>query len=242
MSDYKRMVFFSFLIGIFSAFCNSIRSFSGFIGIIFFVITVIFMEKISKIYKVALLFFLIIGFLSVNLLFRLSLEKRDLFLSKRLVSYVKSEPKHLLWHSIYIGFGFLNNRYGIVYDDKIAINKAKDTKFNVALYSKEYENILKREVIKLILNDPYFVIKTIFAKLGVILLYFITSANIGIYFIVKTKMLFYQHLAFILTIIFSSLFGFLVMPYSSYLLGFIATTILYSYVSLCNYFYIAKGN
>jgi hypothetical protein len=121
---------------------------------------------------------------------------------------------------------------GIKYDDWVAINKVHSISPDTEQYSKEYVEILKEEVFRLIGSHTNFVLKTVFAKIGVMLFYIIYSANLGLiaaYYYPKKRAL---ESAFLVAILFSAAPGILVMPFRGYILGFIALSLFYGLVSL----------
>jgi hypothetical protein len=143
-----------------------------------------------------------------------------------------ANQEYVFWHHVYIGFGYLNNPLGIKYKDEMAIDKVHSISPDTEIYSKEYQEILKEEVFKLIQSQKYFVFHTVFSKIGVMLFFFIYSANLGLiaaYYYPKKRAL---ESAFLVAILFSTAPGILVMPYRRYILGYMALSIFYGLVSL----------
>lgn len=67
-----------------------------------------------------------------------------------------------------------------------------------------------------------FVIESFFAKLGIILFYILTFFNFGLLYIFRYRERLFLDTAFVLSVVFSSLFGLLTIPSISYLMGLIA--------------------
>jgi MFS family permease len=241
-NNIKKLYFIYFFIGIIFSFSNFIRNHSATSVLVFITIFLIFQYKSikNKIYFIML--FLLVGIFISNLIINSFKENRDnfLFYNNNPNLYVEG---HVFWHTIYLGLGFLNNIYGIKYDDNIAYYLAKQKNPNIDLHSKEYENIMKSEVINTVKKDPWFILKTLFAKFGVILIYIIIFINIGFYFIIKK--LFKNIFIFIPLLgglVFNMIFPLIAMPFPSYLSGFIAYLILLNIFSLFDYSYLKKYN
>jgi len=75
-----------------------------------------------------------VGILSVWLFFKTQFAERDAYLSKLQPNYVVPPQAHPFWHSVYIGFGFLDNDYGIHYQDQVGYDKAREISPTVIFY------------------------------------------------------------------------------------------------------------
>jgi hypothetical protein len=75
---------------------------------------------------------------------------------------------HPTWHSVYIGLGYVPNKYGIRWDDVTAFDYARSKDPNVALYSKTYESILRRRYFHVVLTDPSFAARVYLVKAAVL--------------------------------------------------------------------------
>ena len=160
------------------------------------------------------------------------LNQKDNYLRRNNPAYERVLREHPFWHSVYIGFGFLNNDYGIKYKDEVAIEKVRSISPKTTYLSEEYEAILKEQVLKLIKTKPLFVLRTIFAKFGVISLYLLIFANVGLIAVYFHRKCWPLETAFWGAMIFNSLFGVLVIPDERYLTGFITFATLYGIISI----------
>jgi len=220
-----------FISGAAVGFSNSIRVHGATGLILFTVVTIIFLQYTLK-EKLKLLTAVTLGLLIPIICFSYLSGKRDTYLTQHSESYQPAKQRNLFWHSIYIGFGYLNNPLGIEYNDWSAINKVRSISPNTELYSKEYVDILKEEVFQLLQSHKNFVLHTIFAKTGVLLFFFIYSANLGLiaaYYYPKKWTI---KAPFLVTILFSMAPGILVMPYRRYVLGYIAFSLFFGLVSI----------
>lgn len=86
------------------------------------------------------------------------------------VNLSAQEPtSHPLWHSIYIGLGYIPNRYGIHYLDGYAAAAAQEADPGVRYLSPAYATVLHRQVSKLVERDPGVVAKVEIEKAVVVL-------------------------------------------------------------------------
>jgi len=221
-----------FLFGLLIALSNFVRSNSGTAVMIFLISFLVIEYFYSK--KKFLLFFCIlcIGFLSGNAGISSIKHSRDTFLLKQGISSKEMVEGHVFWHSVYIGFGYLNNNYGIKYDDDFAYARARMLNPSILIHSNEYEELMRDEVFKLIKNDPWFVVKTITSKMGLVLFYLILFSNIGLYYIIKSIKNSRISVPLLLALFFNMSFPLVVMPFPGYMIGVVGIIILFSILSL----------
>ena len=221
-----------FLSGVTIGFSHSFRV-HGATGLVLFMgVAIAFLIQYPIKAKLKLATAIILGLLVPLIFYSQVSEKRDAYLEQQSITYQPPEQRNLFWHSIYIGFGYLDNPLGIKYNDSSAINKVRSISPDTQMYSKEYVEILKKEVFNLIGSHKGFVLQTVSAKTGIMLLFFMYSANLGLiaaYYYPKKRSL---DAAFLIAILFSSIPGILVMPYQSYILSFMALSLFYGLVSL----------
>jgi len=225
-------VLFAFLAGVGLGTAHFLRSHAGTAVFIFMISVVVLYLQSHWRQKAVLVLFMVVGLLVPMRYFGGLIDRRDAYLEKYQAGYKKVPPQHPFWHPVYVGFGFLNNKYGIEYDDKVGYEKVRSIAPDVARCSQEYEAILKKEVFRLIKNDPFFAVKTFFAKIGVILFYLLVFANLGLIAAVHYPKPWPLELAFWIAMGFSALFGILIMPRAGYLSGFVAFATLYGVVSI----------
>jgi hypothetical protein len=223
---------FLFFSGFLISFFHYIRAFSG-LGVLFFLIF-LFVTSLSLTRKqwmqsiLALIIGSAIPVISFNSIYNQSLE----FSKKSLP--ITPEKNHVFWHSIYLGFGFLQIfNPGIIYNDDAGVAKAQEIDPAVSLEkTKEYEAIIKNEVIKIIKNHWHFFILTIFAKLGILFMYFLEFANLGFFLALLFRKKWNLELSFFIALSFYGLFPLLTIPYPEYSLGFISCATMYGIISI----------
>lgn len=81
-----------------------------------------------------------------------------------LLGQEKGHSSATAWHNIYIGFGFLDNPYNIIYSDSCIADKVKELYPDIIYLSDEYFAVCKHLVFELLLSDPFFCIKNVLIK------------------------------------------------------------------------------
>ena len=225
ISKYYLVSFF-FFAGLSIGFAHYIRTYSGIAPLLFLIVTYGYKRK-------WLLFLpLFVGLLIPYLFFNSLIEKRDNYAKQQALFY-EGEEGHHMWHNTYGGFGFLNNPYDLVFGDFQIVKKVNSYYPEVQYPSKAYNQAAKQCIIQLIKEHPKFILITLFAKLGVIFLYLLIFANLGLLCAWWYPKPFFIELAFWSALGFNSLFAFLTIPNTIYLLGFIAVAVMYGIVSIC---------
>jgi hypothetical protein len=218
--------------GLAAGIAHTIRSHSTTALLIFTVCLLLFYITIPAKRKVLLVMVLIAGFLVPQLCLRAIVAKRDAFLEAASPGRTEFANRHVLWHNVYIGFGFLANQYVPAYDDSLAIARVEKVASGVAFGSVEYERVLRTEVFELLRHHPVLVATTLAAKAGVMLCLFLAVVNVGLLAAVRYPKRWPVELGFWFAIAFSSLPGLLVMPASTgYTLGFVTFSSLYAITS-----------
>jgi hypothetical protein len=116
--------------------------------------------------------------------------------------------QHPFWHTVYIGLGYLSNDYGLAYKDIIAAKKVHELAPDaLLLLIPEYETALKTAVIDLLRKDPVFVVGTLLAKFGAVLIYFLLAANLGMLAAIRYPKPWSVEVAFVAGLAFNALFG-----------------------------------
>lgn len=159
-------------------------------------------------------------------------HQRDAFLASQPGAHRADDIGHPFWHSVYIGFGYLPNPYVGSYDDAVGLAKARQIDPSVMMYSKRYEQILRDQVLALVLTHPGFVAKTVAAKAWMMTTWLLVFANVGLLAAVLARKPASVDVAFGLALAFEALFGLLIIPRSTYALGFMAFAALYAAVSV----------
>ena len=76
------------------------------------------------------------------------------------------EGQHGIWHSVYIGLGYLPNPYGITFSDSSGDVAAHKANPNVAFGTRLYQDTMREIVLDLLRRDPGFFAANVSAKAG----------------------------------------------------------------------------
>ena len=143
---------------------------------------------------------------------------------------------HALWHTLYIGLGFIPNSEVPEYSDGVASEKVRSIDPTVAYTSPKYEAILRGELWSIVKRRPMLVIGIIAAKAGIL----IFLASILLFparrLIFAERSVLWLDAAFVFTIAMSAMNGIVAVPRASYLLTFLCLTVLYTSINRLKYY------
>ncbi len=218
---------FLFLSGAAIGLCETARSHSATAAILFLLAVLIFGKEYLPKWRLIFCGALVLGAAIPIAAFHHTLVKRDAFLMAQNPGFPPAISHHVFWHSVYIGFGFLDNPYVPAYKDVVGFDKARSVDPNVLLLSPHYEGILRGQVWQLARAHPGFLLATVAAKIVIVIIVILACANAGLLaaFLYPADPLI--NTAFWIAICFDSLFGILIIPKVSYLLGTMAFAVLY---------------
>ena len=219
--------------------CSWVRSGTILICMAFLITAFIGRYRLQKIFLPLLL--ILLGCVAPMLFMRHVLARRDQLLVA-LGDTTTTRNSHLLWHTIYIGLGFIPNSVVPEYKDAVAVDKVRSIDPRVPFGSEEYEIILKHEVWNIAKQRPMLLLENLAVKLGVLML----SAWILLFpsrraLFAETEVL-WLDAAFVAAIAMSAMNVILAVPRSPYLLTFLCLTFLYSSVKVCRARLLARGN
>lgn len=222
---------FAFAFGFMAYLVNTLRMHAG-TGLLLFVAIIVFgiRERVSQ--KSLLALTASIGFVAAMGMFSLVIQHRDYYLETQDSTYHPVIAHHPIWHTIYAGLGFLQNDYGMKYDDSIPFAKVNSVDSRVRYLSPEYERILEQAVVTFTVAHPKFVVGTLIAKVGVLLFTFLMCANFGLIAAVHHPKAWPIEAAFAAGLVFTSVPVLLAVPRISYMMGYIAFGILYGITSV----------
>lgn len=222
------------LLGAAIALAHYVRSHSATAILLFLFILLVFEKRWAQAKKLAAAGAVLIGALSVTLFFKTRLVERDAYLAKFQPNYVAPPQGHPFWPNVYIGFGFLDNDFGLRYRDEVAYKKVREFFPNATRLDEEHERVLRNEIIALCLKHPLFVVRTLAAKAGVIGFYLLLFGNIGWLCALRYGLKWQIELAFLAGMAFNALPGFLAVPNIPYLTGSFAFAAIYGALQLDN--------
>jgi hypothetical protein len=228
---YKTLLPYSFLLGLIIEYGNFVRSFSGLPLLVGSFVSIVCCLRFSR-KTVLSLAFLALGVGVVKLHIHRVIKQRDAYLQHHGYVFKKETLQHTFWHNVYMGFGFITNNKDIDFSDYCSVKKAKTINPKVGYLQPQYEPILRNEIIKLCLHSPNYVLRVLFAKLGVLFYYLLLFANVGLLAAYYYPKPLYIDLSYWSMLCISSLPGILTIPNTLYLLGFISIAALYGIHSI----------
>jgi hypothetical protein len=226
--------FFLFFSGIILGTFHYIRAHSGLAVLTLMIIMILFNNGVHLKKKIALMGCLFLGIVCPYYYFHAVVTTYQTYAHEHFPESRQLLTEHPFWHSAYIGFGFLNfcNDENIRYDDSCAYEKVKKQNPSLTIYqTKEYEEILKKEVYLLWKKQPFFVLFTLFAKIGILLFFFLIFCNVGILAALYSPKQWSLELAFLAAFCINSLFPLMANPNFHYSIGFITLATLYGIIS-----------
>ncbi|MBZ0100111.1 MAG: hypothetical protein K8F30_13590, partial [Taibaiella sp.] len=149
-------------------------------------------------------------------------------LAWRLTRYNLSPPipntmsSHPFSHAVLLGLGYVTNDEGLIWDDNIGAQLAEKECPGVVFLGPDYYNCIRDLVIKIIINDPNLLLRSILAKIE-------STLQITFGFLPGVMLLFVAfyllqnptyYLLFALLLVFNAAPALLTMPYPSYLQGY----------------------
>lgn len=232
-NNFKELIYFLFGAGFFLGFVHYVRAYSS-IGVFLFIMFVLMFHQNKWIKKIQFCAALIIG-LSLPVFF-FAQQKKQFKQFAHAHGLDIQVSYHPFWHSVYLGFGLLQflNKDHIAWDDQCGIDKGKNAIPSVKYGTPAYEQFLKNEVTRLIIHQPLFVLFTLFAKIGILLLFLLCAAHIGLLGHFFAPSSFGIELGFLLLFGWYAIFPLIAMPYFSYALGFISVAVLYGIIGINN--------
>jgi len=202
---------------------DQFRSYASLGAIIFFTFVLVINTK--KIFKKSVVLGLFVFYIIAPLILNNYIEtKQNENYYKLFNSNYHSDVKMSasIWYTAYRGLGFITGKIKGYHDEVIL--EFLETKRNNKNFSSSNENnkLLKNEIIRIIKTDPGFAVRLYSAKFGVILLYFIIFANVGLYLFLKSSAVKPStKIAFLLTFIAYSIPPMLAIPGLAYLGGIV---------------------
>jgi len=225
---------FFLAVGVALGIANFVRAQAGITVVLFSLPLLAFYGKTSGKRRVLLLASLFAGMAATTLYFRHAFVVRDAYIQSHQSDYLSPAPhQHPLWHSVYIGLGFVSNPYvpgG--YCDQVGLNRVQSVSPTTSFFSPEYNRILGQQVYEVAKSHPYVVLVNLAAKMGILQIIALLTGNIGLLAAIWYRKPFSLEAAFWGAIGFGAVPGLLVMPNTKYVLGGVAVLALYGLVSI----------
>jgi hypothetical protein len=221
------------IVGVALGISNFVRAQAGTTVLLFCIPVLAFYGESSRTRRVLLLASLLAGVAASTLYFRHAFVVRDAYIQGHQSDYLAAPRQHPIWHSVYIGLGFVSNPYvpgG--YCDQVGIDKVRSLSPTTAFLSPEYDQILAQQVYELAKSHPSVLMINLAAKLGILQLLALLAGNIGLLAAIGYRKPLVLDAAFWAAVGFGGLPGLLAVPVPSYVLGAITVLVLYGLVSI----------
>jgi hypothetical protein len=160
------------------------------------------------------------------------IARRDAALAK--VGETATTPdSHVLWHTLYIGLGFIPNSEVPEYRDAVAGDKARSIDPAAIYASARYETIIKQEVWSLVKRKPMLVMGILAVKASIVMFLALILLYPARRLMFTESALVWFDSALVLTMGMSAMNAIVAVPRASYLLAFLCLGFLYSAIKLC---------
>ena len=175
-----------------------------------------------------------------SVIFEQSLTARRDAALARIGQSATSPNTHLLWHTVYIGLGFIPNSEVSEYRDSVAWDKVRSIDPTATYASTRYETIIKHEVWSVVKRKPILVIGILTAKAGIVICLFLILLSPVRRLMFTERALLWLDVAIVLTMGMSAMSAIAAVPRTSYLTTFLCLGFLYSAIKLCRERYQSK--
>lgn len=210
--------------------CSLVRTGTIVICMTFLTTMVIVRYRIQKPFVPLLLF--VLASVPPVVFERSLVARRDTALAK-VGETATAQNSRPLWHTFYIGLGFIPNSEVSEYRDEVAGDKVRSIDPTAAYTSKRYEAILRHEVWSIVKRKPMLVIQSLAAKamiisfLALVLLYPVRRLMFA------ERAVLWFDAAVVLAMGMSAVNAMVAIPRLAYLLTFLCLGFLYSSIKWC---------
>lgn len=222
----------AFIMGFAASSVSLIRGQSGTAALIIAILLFLWTPNFARMQRVLIVVALALGILVPMLYARSVIHRRDEYLKQVEPNAANYDPQHLFWHTIYIGMAFVPNPYVPLYRDEIAADRVCQSRSDVHYASTEYEKVLRSATVEFVESHPGLALENIGVKALYVLGDLLIAANFGLIAAWRRRKPPVIEVAFVLAMLFNSVFGLLAIPTRPYLLGFTAAAALFGFYSL----------
>lgn len=228
---YKSLLVYWVLAGFIIGLTGLVRIYAGVaLGIAGLAVTFLNTKKIGLI--LACMICMTAGIGVYSYWFSTKISQRNVYLNAHEIFHDAYKLRHNIWHNAYIGLGFITNDLGLCYSDNSAMQRVKVIRPDVLCNSSEYDQVLKNEFFSFCKQHPLFLMRVVFAKLGVLTLYLFMFGNIGLLCAWFYRKPWFIELPYFFAFCFSALPGLLTVPVAEYLMGFFTVATFYGIHSI----------
>jgi hypothetical protein len=155
------------LLAVGASFANSIRAQAG-LGVALAILIVLFKRPWRWRWRLGAVPLLLLAYVSISTLGLNGVRAwRDDALGH---TYHDAGSSHLVWHPLYLGLGYLPNSYGLHWEDAMAVAAVHYYRPSVRYPTAAYDAAVRHLFIRLFEHDPILLVRSLAAKLLVVLL------------------------------------------------------------------------
>jgi hypothetical protein len=155
-----------FLVAVVGSYATSIRSAAGIPLVIAAFVVAVAREQGPR-WRVLGGLLVVIGYLSINTFGLDAVRAYRDHVAHLHVDRSVAPASHPFWHPAYLGLGYLPNKWGIKWDDSVALAAARKVDPGVIYLSAHYEHILRHLYFKIVRQDPTYVANVYATKAAV---------------------------------------------------------------------------
>jgi hypothetical protein len=217
------------LLALVCSFCAIVRSGSAIICLTFLIALFLARYRIQRPFLPILL--VLLSCLP-SLFFTRSLIARRNASLHRIGGSALTVDSHPIWHTLYIGLGFIPNSEVPEYLDEVADKRVRSIDPTATYTSARYQAILKHELWDIFRRRPLLVFGIVAAKTGVVIVLALILLFPARHSILTDRSRLWIDIPFLLTIAMSGMNGIVAVPRASYLLTFFCLAFLYTTIKL----------
>lgn len=216
-----------FVLGIILGIAQWVRSQSA-VPVVIFAMILFGFSSLKSTWKILLIIVMLIGIAMPLTYANILRHRRNAFLAAQTSNFQPALDHHLLWHTVYVGLGYLNNPYVSGWKDVVAADYVQSVSPSpmIVYGGEEYENILKWRVLNIIKNHPQFIFYTLAAKSGVLISFLVLCMNISMINMISQCRQAVE-VAFVTAIAYSAIPGLIAIPVPQYVITMIVLSLCY---------------
>ncbi|GAB4276529.1 MAG: hypothetical protein Kow0056_07070 [Coriobacteriia bacterium] len=206
--------------GLVAGVCSAIRSQAALPLLGFTVVLLLATRDTSARRRWSFLAALIAGMLIVQVLVSWQVAQRDDYLAETYPEYAAAPARHVLWHSLYVGLGYVSNPWVPEVTDDVARSKAAQIDPEAAYPSARYEEVIRQATLQFVREHPRWFLEGLAAKTGVTFMYIFFFGIAGLVaLLMRPTPLTGTDTAFGIAVFLGALPGILVYPEPAFILG-----------------------
>lgn len=193
---------------------------------------------VKNIRHMSLLVVFLLGFIIPVLAFRFALDWR---IEKYNLQEVnpRTRTSHAFIHNFYIGLGYVENKWGITWNDKSGFSQCPEAYEweKHLLLGNDYYDCIRERVMHVLIQDPILLVKNLIIKSEAIIQFNFTHLAIGMWLplLLYLSKKDFEFLILLALLLFNAIPALLTVPYFAYLQGYAQMTIVFAAATVINF-------